>query len=68
VLVQAAAVDSNPIKVLQIYFDGVKVYEVAASSLSTNVTMSSGVTHRLTVQAIDSTNLAFKQTIYVTAK
>ncbi len=68
VLVTAAAADSNPIKALQIYLDGVKVYEVAANSLSTNVTMSSGVQHRLTVQAIDSTSLVFKQTIYVTAK
>jgi hypothetical protein len=68
VLVTAAAVDSNPIKALQIYLDGVKVYEVVANSLSTNVSMSSGVQHRLTVQAIDSTSLVFKQTIYVTAK
>jgi hypothetical protein len=67
VQVSAAATDTNPVKYLQIYLDGVKVYEVLASSLSTSLSMSSG-THRLTVQAADSTGLIFKTTIYITVQ
>jgi hypothetical protein len=63
--VTAAATDSLTVKYLQIYVDGVKVYQVAGASLDTNVTLTSG-THRLTVQANDGVN--FKSTIYVTAQ
>jgi phospholipase C len=59
--VVAGTTDSNSIKILQIYVDGAKVYEVASSQLNTNVTMSNG-SHRLTVQAQDSTGAVFKST------
>jgi phospholipase C len=64
--VVAGTTDSNAISYLQIYLDGVKVYEVKASSLDTNVTIGSTGTHRLTVQAKDSAAQVFKTTINVT--
>ena len=54
-------------KYLQIYLDGAKVYEVLASSLNTSLSMTAG-THRLTVQAADSTGLIFKTTINITVQ
>jgi phospholipase C len=61
----AGTTDSNTVKLLQIYVDGVKVYQIAAKQLNTNVTMANG-THRLTVQAQDSTNAIFKSTENIT--
>jgi hypothetical protein len=61
----AKTTDSNTIKILQIYVDGAKKYEVAASSLDTSLTMTSG-SHRLAVQASDGT--IFKQVIYITVQ
>ena len=63
--VVAGTTDSNSIKVLQIYVDGVKVYQVASNELNANVTMANGP-HRLTVQAQDSTNALFKSTESIT--
>lgn len=64
--VSAGATDSNAVKVMQIYVDGVNVYHVLnAKQLSTSVTMTTGA-HRLTVQAQDSTNTVFKTTENVT--
>lgn len=59
--VVAGTTDSNQIIVLQIYVDGVDVYHTTSNQLNTNVTMSNG-THRLTVQAEDSTKTVFKTT------
>lgn len=59
--VQAGVTDSNAVKTLQIYVDGVKVYDVVAKTLNTNVNMANGA-HRLTVQAQDSTGAIFKST------
>ncbi|HZQ90581.1 MAG TPA: alkaline phosphatase family protein [Terriglobales bacterium] len=63
--VVAGANDSKPIRVLQVYLDGVKVYEIAASSLDTSINANAG-TRRLTVQGLDTASRVFKQTIYVT--
>jgi phospholipase C len=63
--VQAGTTDSNAIKILQIYLDGVKKYEVAANQLNTNVTMTNGA-HKLTVQAQDSTGAIFKSSESIT--
>jgi phospholipase C len=63
--VVAGTTDTNTVKLMQIYLDGVKVYEVSANSLNTNVTMSAA-THRLTVQAYDTASQIFKSTIYIT--
>ena len=61
----AGTTDSNSIKILQIYVDGLKVYQIAASSLNTNVNMTNGG-HRVTVQATDSASVTFKSTINIT--
>jgi phospholipase C len=63
--VVAGTTDSNTVKLLQIYVDNVKQYEVASNQLNTNLTMANG-THRLTVQAQDSTNTIFKTTENIT--
>lgn len=64
VRIVAGTTDSNTVKYMQIYVDGVKVYEVLAASLDANLTMSSGA-HRLTVQAKDSAGVLFKSTINI---
>ncbi len=61
----AETTDSNNVTLLQIYLDGVGVYHTASGSLNTNVTMTTG-THRLTVQATDSTKTIFKTTENIT--
>jgi hypothetical protein len=64
--VLAKTTDSHPIALIQIWVDGKKVYEAKASSLDTHQPMSVGTTHRVTVQAIDSINQIFKQSVTVT--
>jgi acid phosphatase len=61
----AGTTGSNPVKLMQVYVDGAKKYEVLASSLDTSLTMISG-SHRLAVQASDGT--IFKQVIYITVQ
>ena len=51
---------------MQIYLDGVKVFQVAGSTVDTQVSMSAG-SRRLTVQAKDAASRIFKQTIFVNA-
>ena len=58
---------AHPVKLMQVYIDGVKRYEVAAASLNTSLSLTTGY-HRLTVQAMDSASTWFKKTIYVTAQ
>lgn len=58
--------DSHTVTLTQIWVDGKKAYEVKAKSLNTHVAMSTGVTHRVTVQAVDNINQIFKQTVNVT--
>lgn len=58
--------DSHTVTYTQVWVDGVKAYQVQANSINTHVSMSTGVTHRVTVQAIDNINQIFKQTVYVT--
>jgi phosphatidylinositol-3-phosphatase len=65
VLVVAETTDSNTVKLMQVYVDFVKKYEVASSSINTSLTMTSG-SHRLAVQASDGT--IFKQVIYITVQ
>src|SRR5207253_83127 len=59
----AGTTDSKTVQFIQIYVDGVKKYEIKATSLDTSLAMATG-THRLTVQAYDGSY--FKQTIYIT--
>ncbi len=63
--VVASTTDSNTVTLLQIFVDGVGVYHTASGTLNTNVTMANG-THRLTVQATDSTKTIFKTTENIT--
>src|SRR3954453_6263459 len=65
VRVVAGTTDSHPVTLLQIYVDGAKAYQVAESSLDTSLSLNSG-SHRLTVQAKDSTGAVFKSTIFIT--
>jgi hypothetical protein len=62
--VTAAATDSAPLKFMQIYLDGAKVYQIANNQLDTSVTMANG-THRVTVQAQDTTGTIFKATVNI---
>lgn len=64
--VAGKATGSVPISLMQIYVDGVKNYEVAGSSVSKSVSVTSGK-HRITVQSIDSKGGLAKATVYVTA-
>jgi hypothetical protein len=61
----AKTTDSHTVTLMQIYLDGVKKYQIAASSLDTSLAMTAG-SHRLTVQAQDSVSQIFKQTIFIT--
>lgn len=63
--VSAAGNMANPIANMQIWLDGTKYYQVAGSTLDTQVTAAAG-THRVVVQAVDTTGATVKQTIYVT--
>ena len=61
----AQTTDSKTVNLMQIFVDGVKKYQVYASSLDTSVAIASG-THRLVVRASDGT--IFKQVIYITVQ
>jgi phospholipase C len=66
--VVAGTTDTNTVTVIQIYVDGVDVYHVNnANQLNTSIAMSNG-THRLTVQAEDSTKAIFKSTENITVE
>jgi hypothetical protein len=62
----AKTTDGYPIALIQIWVDGKKVYEAKATSVDTHESMTVGTTHRVTVQAIDSMNQIFKQSVTVT--
>ena len=61
--VTAAATDSAAVSSMQIYQDGTKVYQVAANSIDTSLSMAAGP-HKLTIKAWDVTG-AFSSTVYV---
>jgi phospholipase C len=56
---------ASPVKLLQVYVDGAKKYEIAADNLDTSLDMSAGA-HRVTVQATDTANTVFKSTVNIT--
>jgi hypothetical protein len=64
----AKSTDTHVVSNVQVWVDGVKVYQISGGALNTNVAMSKGVTHRLTVESVDAANQIFKQTIYVTVQ
>ena len=63
--VQAAAHMATAVNNSQTWLDGVKVYQVSGANVNTSVTAATG-SHRLTVQAVDTTGAVVKQTVYVT--
>lgn len=65
VTVIAATRDTNPVSFIQAYVDGVAKVTQSGGFLNAQIVMTTG-THRLTVQAKDSTGVIFKQTINIT--
>ncbi len=65
VQITAGATDSNPVSTMQLFIDGIGNVAQSGSIFSNNTTLAPG-THRVTVQAKDSTGTLFKQTIYLT--
>ena len=59
--------DSNAVTLMQIYVDGAKKYEIAATSIDTNLALTAGQ-HRFTVQAKDKVGQIFKKTIFITVR
>ena len=62
------ATDSTSVNHLEVWIDGAKKYQVSGGSINAYVSMSSGVTHRITVQAVDNGSQIFKQTVYATVQ
>ena len=62
----AKATDNTTVNHLEVWIDGVKKYQVSGGSINAYVSMSTGVTHRITVQAVDNSSQIFKQTVYAT--
>jgi hypothetical protein len=60
----AGTTDSTPVKLIQVYVDGSKVYQAQLSAVMARLAMSTGV-HRVTVQATDYVNPAFRSTVMV---
>jgi len=65
----AKATDSTPVGHLEVWVDGTtKAYQVNGGSVNAYVSMTRGKTHRITVQAVDTSNHIFKQTVYATVQ
>jgi beta-propeller repeat-containing protein/Big-like domain-containing protein len=64
VTIMAGTTDSTPVKLIQVYVDGSKVYQAQLSAVMARLTLSKGV-HRVTVQANDYVNPAFRSTVMV---
>lgn len=56
--------DSRPVKLIQVYVDGKKAYEARLATLDVKLWLATGA-HRVTVQAIDTTNVVFKSTVNI---
>lgn len=64
--VLAGATHTQAVYRMQVYLDGVKVYEQNGAAADTNIIVVPGM-HRLTVQGVDALG-TFKQSIYVTVR
>jgi hypothetical protein len=62
----AKATDSATVNHLEVWVDDAKNYQVSGSSMNSFVSMTTGVTHQITVKAVDDANQIFKQTVYAT--
>ena len=56
---------AHPVTLMQIYVDGVTSEEVSGSTISASIPVATG-SHRLTVQARDSSGLYFRTTANIT--
>jgi hypothetical protein len=65
--VSGKASSSLSISLMQIYVDGIKKYEIAGSSVSKSLSVSTG-SHRITLQSLDKNGGSAKSSINVTAK
>ena len=65
VKIVAGTTDSIPVKLLQIYVDGAKKYEAALAAAYVTLSLPAG-SHRITAQAIDTSNRIFKKSVTVT--
>src|SRR5205807_1478550 len=64
--VVASAFAGNPIVAMRIYLDDVSVFAINAASLNATISAATTGSHRLVVQAWDSTGVVYKQPITVT--
>jgi hypothetical protein len=67
VSILATATNNIPIKVIQLYVDGVKVTQQSGNTLDYAAALAKGK-RRLTVQSVDSNNGLAKQTMYITVQ
>ena len=67
VRVTAGTTSTTAVNLIQIYVDGVKKHETAASTVDTTVAMAAG-SRRITVQARDTSGFWFKSTVYVSVQ
>jgi phosphatidylinositol-3-phosphatase len=67
VRVLAKTTSETPVNLMQVYVDGVKKYEMVATSVDTTMTLATGL-RRLTVQARNTSGVWFKSTVYVTVQ
>ena len=64
----AKATDTTTVNHLEVWIDGAKAYQLSGGSINAYVSMSRGVTHRITVQAVDNSSHVFKQAVYATVQ
>ena len=56
--------DSHTVNTMKVLVDGVKKYQASGSSLNISLAIAAG-THKLTVQAVDSINQVFQQSVTI---
>lgn len=57
--------DPTPVRLLQVYVDGVKKYQARLSAIAVKLPMTVGK-HRVTVQEYNTSNAHFAKTIFIT--
>ena len=65
VTIIAGTYDTRAVRLTQVYVDGAKAYQANLGAIDVALAMTAG-THRVTVQAFDTANVAFKKTILIT--
>jgi hypothetical protein len=61
----AGTTDVTPVKLIQVYLDGKKIFEIKLSAINVQPPIAAG-THRLTVRALGTANVFFKTTVSIT--